>query len=123
MAKQRFIKMFISDIGRIHCLSGNSVKLLLIVAEKMQPDGVFYTRKDIKEAIAKNLSVTVRTVNNLFTEIVKSGLLEKEASNIYVMNPYIFASGDEGIVNLKRINYMKIRYGDKGREFELGEET
>jgi hypothetical protein len=119
---ERFIKMFINDIGSIHNLSGNGHKLLRMIAIGMQSDNRFLTTPDVKLDIAKKLKVANRTVDNLFNEIVRSGLIEKQATNIYMMNPYIFGVGNERSINFKRVNFMKIRYSNQGRTFELGEE-
>ena len=120
---QRFVKMFLNDIGRIHNLTGNSLKLLLIIVNKMQYDNMFIAKTSVRKEIADSLSVTGRTLYNLLGELVKSGLLVKDGSNVYRMDPETFAHRHEQKINFKRINYMKIRYGDEGRTFEVGEEA
>jgi len=119
---ERFVKMFIKDIGKIHSLSGNGVKILIKIAEQMKSDNRFLTTPSIKKEFSEKLKISKRTVDNILNELVNTGLLEKEATNIYMMNPYIFGVGNENSINFKRVNFMKIRYSNQGRTFELGEE-
>jgi len=118
----RFVKMFIKDIGRIHSLSGNGLELFMYVAEHMDSNNKFLATPTVRKKMSEIIKVAPRTIDNLLNEVVKTGLIERETSHIYMMNPYVFGSGNSNIIDLKRINFMKIRYSNKGRTFELGEE-
>ena len=46
--------------------------------------------KDIKEEIASNLDIKVQSVSNGLHNIVKQGLVNKVANNIYSLNKEVF---------------------------------
>lgn len=110
--------MFIHDIGAIHNLSGNAVKFLMYIVEKMAKDGRIITSKFFKKEASERLKVGVRTVDNLMTELVKSDLVVREVTNVYMMSPYFIGYGDEQSINYKRSIYLEIKYSNEGRSIK-----
>jgi hypothetical protein len=112
--KQRFVKLFLHDIARIHGVSESAIELLVFIVANMKSDNYFVTQISMLDKMTSKLGKSVKTIRALITELVKTDLIIRVASNVYMVNPYIAAIGDENMVNNKRSLFMHIRYEQCG---------
>ena len=106
-----FIKLYIEDIGRLNGITTSQNKVLLEFIRHMGYNNVIPTYKPIKEMIAKNLDISLHTVNQAVKEFSKKGLFIPYVRGMYIADPNLFAKGKwSDIKNLRLV----IEYGPDG---------
>ncbi len=116
----KFTKLFIKDIGKLYDASGSSTSLLIFMVGKMKRDNQVITDPKFLNEAALELETSIKTIRNLITELIKRELIERVAANIYMVNPFILAYGDEKSVENKRSLFLHIKYGINGRTITTG---
>ena len=118
-----FIMVYLKDLsGFLQIDNGTQIKLLSIIWREIgynNPDlnegNVLAILKDDKERWAKVLNVTVRTIENALSALVKKKLLLSDARGKYKLNPLYYFKGTSKdrlrILNL-RIDYNIVEEND-----------
>ena len=121
---KKFVKLFLHDIGRIHGVSESGIELLIFIVANMKSDNYFITQSAMLDKATRATEKSLKTVRALITELVKSKLIIRVAQNVYMVNPFIAAIGDEKAVLSKRQLFMHIKYELNGvtRDISVGYE-
>ena len=98
-----FIKLYIQDIGRLNSINGKANEVLLAFISKMGYNNLIPTYKPIKEMIARDLGISLHTVNAAIKSFKKKGLFIPFARGMYIADPELFARG-----NWKDIKQLRV---------------
>ena len=117
-----YIKLYIQDIGRLKKINGKANDILLAFISKMGYNNIIPTYKPIKMLIARDLNVSIHTVNSAIKKFRASGLFIPYVRGMYIADPELFARGNwKNIKNLRLvIDYKKD--GTKKIKSNLSEE-
>lgn len=116
----KYIKLYFEDISLLFGISNGENKILLTALKKVEfGTNILMINKYIRTLIAEELDTTETTVRNAFIKFTKKGIVEKIATGIYRLNPYLFGSGTwKDIKGLR----LTIEYTNKGKEIKTVEE-
>lgn len=114
--KEAFIQVYLQDAaGLFGNLSTTAVKLLALIwrdcefskAKEINPQAnMISLRKPIKEVWCQELGISMGSVNNILTSMIKEGILIERDSPIYMLDPKRFFKGNaENRVHALRVIY------------------
>lgn len=99
-----YVKLYIQDIGRLKNFTSAQNKILLAFMRYVGYKNVIPAYKPIKMLIAKELNISIETVNKAVTEFKKKGIFIPIARGIYIADPELFGRGKwADIKNLRLI--------------------
>ncbi|WP_305815322.1 replication/maintenance protein RepL [Photobacterium leiognathi] len=119
-----FIKLYVDDVIRLYGLPKGESRILFELIKRMNYQGEIVINATIKRDIASILGVggskPEQIISNSMNKLVKSDILFRKGTGVYITNPHIFAKGDWDDIQELRNSYieMKIKYSSKGREIE-----
>lgn len=125
-----FTKMFYTDLFRIYGLSKGAMVVFIEIGGMMREtdNNIVLTSIERKEISART-GMSTQSIYNATRELVASGLLKRVVTNVYMVDPNIFAVGNDVKVMSNRREYaqlraidMKVRYTDAGREISVSVE-
>lgn len=88
-----FVKMYLDDLGDLIGLDPAVKSVLLELVKNMGYNNAVPAYKPIKEMIAKNIGVSLSTVNNGIQKLSDKGILIRKARGLYVVDPNYFGRG------------------------------
>lgn len=88
-----YVKIYLEDIGRLNGLDPSEQKLINELVFNMGYNNVVPSYKPVKETIAKNIGVSLSTVNRCIQTLYKKGVLIRKARGFYIMDPNLFGRG------------------------------
>lgn len=88
-----YVKFYIQDIGRIKDITSTQNEVLLAFIRHMGYNNVIPTYKPIKLMVAKDLNISLNTVNKAVSEFSKKGLFIPIARGMYLADPELFGKG------------------------------
>lgn len=95
-ANRPYIKIYIDDaLEDLIKLNKGEFALLHYCFRLANFNNEFSLLKVDKEIIAKELDVTLGTINNGITILVKTGLIVRRAMGAYKLNPHYFSKGKD----------------------------
>jgi len=106
-----YVKVYLEDIGRLNGLDPSEQKLINELVFNMGYNNVVPSYKPVKETIAKNIGVSLSTVNRCIQSLYKKGVLIRQARGFYIMDPNMFGRGSWK--DIKKIR-MTIDYNSDG---------
>jgi len=112
-----FVKLYLDDITRLHKLPATASSLICLLLRKLDYDSILTINASSKRGFAKELSVSVSSINNQFYAIVEKGIISRIDVGVYMFNPNLFARGLwQDVVELRE-KYIKltITYDGTGR--------
>ena len=116
-----FIKLYINAVAKLSGLPDGSKSTLFELIKLVDYDGRIILNAGIKRIIAKNIGVKPHTIANTLTQLIKSNIISRIDTGIYLMNPFYFARGKWNDIMKSRINYVKISmmYSERGEEISI----
>ncbi len=108
-----FIMVFLEDLkGLFKVDTPSEMKLLAILwRESDHKEGKanqFIAIKSLKESWAKEIGITIQTIDNTITSLVKKELILKTDRSTYVLNPSFFFKG--ALAERPRVIRMIVEY-------------
>lgn len=112
-----YIKLYVSEIGRLHGLQAGHRDILLYVASMVAYDGTVYLNPRRKGQIAATLKISPKSIDNALSEFVKTGLLNRLCRSDFELNPFLFGKGDWKTIRERRESFVaRLRFGPNGIE-------
>ena len=102
--KEEFIMVYLSDCRSLFgSISNTSIRLLALIwrdcefskAKNLTTGNTIVLRKPVKQVWCDELKVSMGSVNNMITQMIKEGILIEQASPIYTLDPKRFFKGSE----------------------------
>lgn len=117
-----YVKLYIQDVARLNDITGEQNNVLLEFIRHMGYNNVIPTYKPIKQMIAKNLNISLHTVEKAVKTFSKKGLFISVARGLYMADPELFAKGKwSDIKNLRLVIEYK-QDGSKKISSNISEE-
>ena len=117
-----FVKMYLDDISQIVGLTPRYKSLLMLMIRKMDYECMITLTPRTRKIMAQELGLGDGSFRNDLTDLVKTGIVRRVASNEFQANPIYFARGDWSSVCKKRREFvMQVKYKTDGtREVTTG---
>lgn len=122
MVEPPYIKLYVDDIIKLYGLPKGDSNTLFELIKRMNYQGEIVINATVKRDIARILGVggnkPEQVISNSMGKLVKSDILFRKGTGVYITNPHIFAKGDWTEIQALRNAYieMKIKYSSAGRE-------
>jgi hypothetical protein len=100
-----YIKLYISDIGRMYGLRPSHQDILLYITAGAGFDNIVSLSKRKKGAIALTVGCKFRTVENAITELVRLQILKRIGRGEYEIDPRLFARGEWETIRKRRESF------------------
>ena len=125
-----FTKMFYTDLFRIYGLSKGAMMVFIELGGMMRDNDNHIVLTAIeREEISSRTGLKKQAIYNATRELVASGLLKRVVSSVYMVDPSIFAVGNDVKVMSNRKEFaklkaidMKVRYTEEGRQISVSVE-
>ncbi len=88
-----FVKLYVSDISRMHGLPPSTDKVLLEIIGQMGYTNIFAAYAPIKRHFCNILGISMDTLNKSIDQLFKKGLLIRVERGMYMVDPNLFARG------------------------------
>lgn len=116
-AEPEYIKLYVSEIGRLHGLKAGHRDILLYVASMVAYDGCVIVNARRKAQIAITLKIATKSIDNALSAFVKAGLLIRLGRSDFELNPFLFGKGDWKSIRERRESFIaRLRFGPNGVE-------
>lgn len=104
-----YVKLYLADIAFMHDLPATASNLIheLLNYLTYNTQEIALT-SHVKKRIADNLGITLKTLYNRLNQLANKGIIEKEGSGTYKLNPYLFGKGDWKAVRELRKNNLHL---------------
>jgi hypothetical protein len=83
----------IVDVLGTKNISGNALKLFFFFVERIDINNQVITDNDFKLSASSTLNVLIRTIDNIVSELVNSGLIKRRVQNTYIVSNDIVKYG------------------------------
>lgn len=115
-----FIKLYLRDILYLSDLQTNQSGLLLQLLMRMNYTNEIVLNSHVKKEIAKQLDISVGTIDNNLSKFVDGKILERIGRGVYTANPFLFGKGDWADIfhNRESKISLSIDYDINGRTFQ-----
>lgn len=112
-----YVKLYIHDLGNIVGLKPSEKDVLLSLAMMIGMDGFITLSSRRRKLIAERYGLTIGTVNNVISQLVKRKMLAAVSRGEYQLSPQFFARGKwYDIIKQRKAFELRISYSaDKGR--------
>lgn len=117
-----YVKLYIEDIGRLNGISTTQNKILLSFIRSMGYSNLIPTYKPIKMMIAKELNVSLNTINMAVSDFKKKGLFIPVARGMYIADPNLFGKGKWSDIKSLRLSIEYKKDGTKKLSSDLPEQ-
>jgi len=117
-----FIKLYIQDIGKLNAINGKANDVLLAFISKMGYNNIIPTYKPIKEFVARDLGISLHTVEAAIKKFKKKGLFIPVARGLYIADPELFARGSWKDIKQLRVIIEYNKDGSKKIKSNLTEQ-
>ena len=108
-----FVKVYVNDISRLNDLSPATNKVLNLLVRSMGYKGIVAAYMPVKKMIAKDLDISINTINKAISEMHKKGILIRKDKGLYIADPSLFGRGKwEDIRKIRLI----VSYDENGRK-------
>ncbi len=108
-----FVKMYVNDIGKMFDLTKSDDKVLFCITKHMTFSNLVYLVMPVKKMIMAELKMPLNTLNDSIRNLSDSGIMQRQAHGVYLINPNLFAKGKwEDIVKIR----MAIEYSSSGKK-------
>ncbi len=120
-AEPGYVKLYLEDITYLTKLPKGSEGILYGILKQMSYKQQIVLNKYIKEGIAEEAGITLKTVDNNISVFVNNGVLIRVGRGVYEVNTYIFGKGNwKDILKHRRGLKLEIEYApDSGRVIQF----
>lgn len=114
-----YVKMYLDDLcGLINVPDGHKA-LLINLLRRLDYEGYIVLSPRSRKEIARSMNIADQTFRNRLNELCKTGVIHRESTNEYLVNPMYFARGEWRKICAQREAFeLKITYSEKGRKIE-----
>lgn len=114
-AEPPYVKMYLDDICGLINVPDSHKALLLTLLRRLDYEGFITLSPRSRKEIAKGLGIADQTFRNRLNELCKCGLIRRESTNEYLVNPKYFARGEwKKICTQREAFKLTITYSEKG---------
>ena len=113
-----YIKLYLQDICKLNDLPKTSSKLLKKLLKYSNYENLILLPSYIKKIIAKELETSIPTIDNSLSKLTKKGILRREGTGVYRLNPHLFGKGSWQDIKKIRLTW---EYGEEGRTLLITE--
>lgn len=125
-----FTKMFYNDLSKIYGLSKGAMVVFIEIGGMMrETDNNIVLTAIERQEISQRTGLSIQAIYNATRELVASGLLKRVVTNVYMVDPNIFAVGNDVKVMTNRREFarlkaidMRVRYTEEGRVVKVSVE-
>lgn len=93
VSEEDYIKVYIRTMSVLHNVQGTSVSVLTEVLRRVGYDNKVVLAPSIRKEIAANVGILPNTLTRRLADLCEAKLLVKEATNVYLLNTYVFGRG------------------------------
>ncbi|WP_417216047.1 replication/maintenance protein RepL [Alcanivorax sp.] len=114
-----FIKLYVEDISKLYNLPRGTDKLLFELLKHMSYEGQICLNSGMKRIISEKLNIqNTRTIDNNLSRFVKSNILDRVETGVYIANPNLFGKGSWADIYKLRKLWVKRTYTKNKTEIE-----
>lgn len=88
-----YIKVYVNTISSLHNVKGAAAATMFEMLGQLGYDNRIVLAPSIKKQMAENAGLKLNTLEHSLGSLCKAGLLVKEATNIYSVNPHFAGRG------------------------------
>lgn len=88
-----YVKVYVSDVAKLEGLSSSVFHVLFSIVCQMDFNNAVSITYGAKEKIAQAHKLTVKTVNNSIYDLLRVGILKRQAKGEYIVDSTYFARG------------------------------
>jgi len=110
-----FIKLYLDDIAMLNNVPKRANGVLYELLAMMDYKNRIVLNSAIKQEIAEDLKIAVKTIDNTLNLLLKEGILIRRGTGLFIGNPNLFGKGEWKDIRSLR---MSITYGKGGRVIE-----
>ena len=119
-----YIKLYLDTVLYLKDLPKGLNTVLYALLKRMSYGNQLVLNAALKRQIAKEIELSVSSINNAITKFVKGELLERIDTGLYRVNPHIFGKGEwKDIAKIR----LEVRFDSEGKtimsEIEKKEEV
>lgn len=118
-----FIKLYLSDIGRLHKMQSRTMAVLLELLKTVDYENMISVPLGLKQKICERIGIfkedkdgeqipNANVFNQHIAKLVEAKLIFKKSAGTYMANPLLFGKGKWS--DIRKIRFV-IEYGEKGR--------
>lgn len=107
-----FIKLYIKDICKLNDIPTAGNNILNELLKYTNYDNKVLLPMGVKKIILDKLNISLGTLNNNITKLIKKEILKRIDTGIYMFNPYLFGRGNWKDIKEIRTSWT---YNNKGR--------
>lgn len=121
-----YVKLYVSDVAKLEGLPHSVFHVLFSIVCQMDFNNAVSITYGAKEKMAKAHGLTVKTVNNSIYDLLRVGILKRQAKGEYIVDSTYFARGKWSKVLENRAAFaLHINYNPAANErtvnLEVGE--
>lgn len=117
--EEDYIKLYVRTMSILHNVEGAAVKTLNEVLKRIGYDNKIVLAPSIKQQIADDAGLKKNTVEHHLIALCKQNLLIKEATNVYLINTYVFGRGKwADIIESRKDLPVNLVFTEHGVDFE-----
>jgi hypothetical protein len=91
-----FVKLFSEDLGALYKVTKNSIVVFMEIASQVKfSDQNVYLTKIEKDKIIARTGIASSSIYNCLAELCKAGLLVRVVPSVYMVNPFLMATGSD----------------------------
>lgn len=107
-----YIKLFIKDICKLNDIPTAGNNILNELLKYINYENKVLLPMGVKKKIVEKLGISMGTLDNNITKLIKKDIIKREDTGIYIFNPFLFGRGDWSQIKEFRITWT---YGKNGR--------
>lgn len=89
-----FVKLYTEDVANLNGIKGHQKDVLAFMAAIMNYDNVAIVSPGQRVRWAKELGITISTINCSISRLMRAGHIRSESQGEYIINPNMFAKGE-----------------------------
>lgn len=101
-----FVMTFTKELGFMKNLSKGEILLVFGFLKIVNRENELILNKSIKERIAKEFDLSVKSINPLISNLVKKGVIINKERGIYLLNTFLFGKGNWGDIKELRMSII-----------------
>jgi len=103
-AEPNYIKLYLDDVLYLSDLPKGLNSILYAFLKRMSYGNQLVINAALKRQVAKEVDLSVSSINNAITNFVKGDLFERVDTGLYQVNPHLFGKGEWKDIAKIRLN-------------------
>lgn len=114
-----YIKVYVNTISSLHNVKGAAASTMFEMLSLLGYDNRIVLAPSIKKQMAENAGLKLNTLEHNLGTLRKAGLLVKEATNVYSVNPHFAGRGKWKAIKEERLAIpLNLLFTEKGVQFK-----